>query len=271
MGFIWKYSEHGQAYEVLEIEMTEDGYAGDVIVLETDRSTAKLMDAAGEKAHGVLLHDVDYSVEATAHYIPVKADYVWEVPTTALKQYDDSDDRFTLCDLGTFTSGSMAIDATAHTFGQVQMIGLQDGESDDTTLNKALVKFNPARATYEANILPFMGTNVETVSADKTLDAGDSGVTQLVTADAKVITLPATVLGLSYTIVNGSLGYGDILVTISPNAADKIIGAGSTGTDNKDLLNTKATACPGDYVKLVGDGSLGWYVAEIAGTWAFQA
>lgn len=107
----------------------------------------------------------------------------------------------------------------------------------------------------------------ETVAVDKTLDAGDSGVFQIVTVDAKVITLPATVLGLTYTIINGGAD-GAVLVTVSPNASDKIAGAGLTAADNKDLLNTKATAKKGDMVRLFGDGVDGWFVQEIRGTWA---
>lgn len=109
----------------------------------------------------------------------------------------------------------------------------------------------------------------ETVAVDKTLDAGDSGVFQIVTVDAKVVTLPATVLGLTYTIINGGAD-GAVLVTVSPNASDKIAGAGFTAADDKDILNTKATAKKGDMVRLFGDGADGWFIQEIRGTWARQ-
>lgn len=110
-------------------------------------------------------------------------------------------------------------------------------------------------------------TQTETVSINKTLDSGDSGVFQLVDTDAVVVTLPATAVGLVYTIINVAADAA-ALVSISPNAADKILGNGFTATDDKDAQNTKATAKRGDMMRLVGDGSLGWYVAEVRGIWA---
>lgn len=110
----------------------------------------------------------------------------------------------------------------------------------------------------------------EFVSANKTLDEGDIGVAQVVTADAKTITLPATVVGYTYTIINGGPD-GTILVTVAPAAADKIMGNGFTSADNKAALNTKATAKRGDKLVLVGDGANGWMVQECVGTWARAA
>lgn len=107
----------------------------------------------------------------------------------------------------------------------------------------------------------------ETVAVDKTLDEGDSGVFQIVTVDAKTVTLPATALGLTYTIINGGAD-GAVLVTVSPNAADKIHGGGFTASDNKDALNTKATAKKGDMIRLLGDGAAGWFIQELRGIWA---
>jgi hypothetical protein len=110
----------------------------------------------------------------------------------------------------------------------------------------------------------------EDIADNITLDAQDSGKVFYVTADAKTITLPATVAGLTFTIVNGGAD-GAILVTISPNENDRIQGCDLTSADNKDLLNTKATAKFGDKVKLVGDGTNGWLIQYLSGTWARQA
>lgn len=107
----------------------------------------------------------------------------------------------------------------------------------------------------------------ETVADNKTLDEGDCGVIQNVTVDAKVVTLPSTVVGYSYTIRNGGAD-GTVAVNVSPAAADKIMGNGFTSADNKDAINTKATAKKGDYIKLVGDGANGWVITEVAGIWA---
>jgi hypothetical protein len=89
-----------------------------------------------------------------------------------------------------------------------------------------------------------------------------------ITVDGKVLTLPATAAGMTFWIVNRGSADGAVEIKISPGADDKIMGCGLTSADNKDLINTKATAKVGDYVKLVGDGASGWYVTEMKGTWA---
>lgn len=110
----------------------------------------------------------------------------------------------------------------------------------------------------------------ELVAVSKTLDIGDCGVAQVVTVDALVITLPSTVVGYSYTIINGAAD-GAVLVAVSPAAIDMIVGNGFTGADNKDALNTKVTAKRGDFIKIVGDGVNGWMVTSVRGTWAREA
>jgi hypothetical protein len=114
------------------------------------------------------------------------------------------------------------------------------------------------------------GSKNQAKTADYSLTAADSGVVTYVTADGKVVTLPATVVGMTFIIVNGCEdGQGGI--SISPQAADKIQGAGLTAADNKDLVSAKATARKGDFVKLVADGVDGYFVQEIRGTWAREA
>lgn len=100
----------------------------------------------------------------------------------------------------------------------------------------------------------------ETVTGAKTLDEGDGGIVQNVTATA-TITLPSTVAGATYPIRVGNAG---ITVTVSPPAADKIMGNGFTSADNKDLIFTNQPA--GSYVVLVGDGTNGYQVSRILGT-----
>lgn len=114
------------------------------------------------------------------------------------------------------------------------------------------------------------GQPTTTIAVDTTLAATDCGVVQVVTVDAKVVTLPATVVGLSFTIMNGGAD-GAILVKVSPNSADKISGNGFSAADNKAAQNTKATARKGDYIRLIGDGDLGWYITEVVGVWARES
>lgn len=106
----------------------------------------------------------------------------------------------------------------------------------------------------------------ENVTGNKTLDAGDSGVAQVVTANA-TITLPSTAAGLSYTIING--GDSDVTINVSPAAADQIIGNGFTAADNKDAINTNGFY--GEMLEIRGDGANGWHVVRVAGTWTREA
>ena len=121
---------------------------------------------------------------------------------------------------------------------------------------------------YDAGVLkdPHEGLTAETVSDNKTLDNQDTGKVFFVDTDAKAITLPA-VEGMKCRIVNAG-AFGTVLVTISPNSSDGIKGPDLTNTDDKDLLNTKATACRGDYVDIEYADATGWCVSKLVGTWA---
>ena len=131
--------------------------------------------------------------------------------------------------------------------------------------------------------------DVVTVTSSITLSEADSGKVYLIGTDALTITLPATVKGVYYTFINIGAD-GNNIITISPNASDKIQGSvvtsttpqadaavanGNvvliTGADDKDLINTKATANLGDRVTLLGDGSAGWYIDGGVGVWAEEA
>lgn len=128
------------------------------------------------------------------------------------------------------------------------------------------------------NNAPRKESLVEVISADISLTAADSGKIFLVATDALTITLPSTVAGLEYTFINSGAD-GNNIITVSPAAADAIHGtiilASSvvelSGVDDKDVINTKATANTGDMIKLVGDGSAGWYVLASTGIWASEA
>lgn len=108
----------------------------------------------------------------------------------------------------------------------------------------------------------------QTKSANYTMAATDSGYITKVDTASVTITLPSTAVGLVYHVETTTDGVG---LTISPAIADKIVGLGQAGTDNKDALLTNANARKGDYIKLFGDGADGWYVMEAQGTWTFEA
>ena len=101
-----------------------------------------------------------------------------------------------------------------------------------------------------------------------TTDSGKTFTNSL--TDGVVFTLPSIAIGNTVTFVNTAPN-GQADLTISPAAADGITYAGSS-TDNKDLINTKATAKYGDSVTLASlDGVVAWQVVDVRGIWAKEA
>ena len=122
-------------------------------------------------------------------------------------------------------------------------------------------KFNEAGLT---------GFNLENKSANYTVANGDSGKTLTSSTDGVVFTLPAISIGRVITFVNTAQDGANAL-TISPNANDGILYAGSL-TDNKDLINTKATSKVGDHVTLASFNSTAhWTVVSVQGIFAKEA
>jgi len=117
----------------------------------------------------------------------------------------------------------------------------------------------------------FVDSNSEEKTANYTvIITTDSGKTFVSTLDAIVFTLPSIAIGNTVTFVNMAPD-GTAALNISPAAADGITYAGSS-TDDKDLINTKATAKRGDFVTLASlDGVIAWQVVAARGIWAKQA
>ena len=98
----------------------------------------------------------------------------------------------------------------------------------------------------------------------------DSGKSLVSTLDGIVYTLPSIAIGNTVTFINMA-DDGQGALNISPAAADGITYDGSS-TDNKDLINTKATAKKGDNVTLASlDGVIAWQVVAARGVWAKEA
>ena len=80
--------------------------------------------------------------------------------------------------------------------------------------------------------------------------------------------------GVRFTFINSGAD-GNNIITLSPNASDKIMGSISnaaadsvcSASDDGDLVHTKASANKGDHVTLIGDGSDGWYITDGVGIW----
>lgn len=109
-------------------------------------------------------------------------------------------------------------------------------------------------------------------AATLTVAAADSGVPTRISYDGAVVTLPTSAPGLTYEFINDGNAEGAVGFSISPAAADSIIG-GKLGaaSANKDVINTKATAKPGDVLKVVGGAANTWVITRIAGVFAREA
>ena len=128
-----------------------------------------------------------------------------------------------------------------------------------------------AQTTFSGPVLEGKeGVNIETKTSNYTVTTADSGKTFVSSTDGVVFTLPAIAVGYSFKFVNNAPDGANAL-TLSPNASDGITYAGSS-TDNKDLINTKATSRQGDYVVIASlDGTTAWQVTEVRGTFAKES
>jgi len=116
---------------------------------------------------------------------------------------------------------------------------------------------------------PWAGRKAETLSAGTlTLDVEDTGKVICCTADA-VVTLAATAVENDVVLLNCG-PYGTVKISADPVADDKVQGPDIAGTNNKDLVNTKATAQRGDYVHLKNGEVNGPVVVTMKGTWATE-
>ena len=113
---------------------------------------------------------------------------------------------------------------------------------------------------------PHAGKTAQTVAADVTLTAKDSGKVLCVTATV-TITLPA-VEGMSGIRFLNCGAYGTVQIGIDPNDNDMIEAANIAGADKASIANTLATANRGDFVDLDYSDGNGWVVTKMKGTWA---
>ena len=128
-----------------------------------------------------------------------------------------------------------------------------------------------AQTTFSGPVLEGKeGVNIETKTSNYTVTTGDSGKTFVSSTDGVVFTLPAIAIGYSFKFVNNAPD-GTNALTLSPNASDGITYAGSS-TDDKDLINTKATSKQGDFVVISSlDGTGAWQVTQVRGTFAKES
>lgn len=116
---------------------------------------------------------------------------------------------------------------------------------------------------------PWKGRLAETLSAGTlTLDIQDSGKVICVTADAVVTTAVYTVK--SDVVLLNCGPYGTVSINVSPYSGELVQGPDIGGTTDKDLINTKATANRGDFVRLQGGDAGGALVVQKKGTWTTE-
>lgn len=109
-------------------------------------------------------------------------------------------------------------------------------------------------------------------AATQALTAAMTGQRFVGAVDA-VFTLPAVAVantGVSFTFECGALSAGTGL-KISPAAADYIGGNNLSITANKGLINDGATDRLGDSVRIYSNGTTGWIIEAIIGTWSKEA
>jgi N-acetylmuramoyl-L-alanine amidase CwlA len=116
-----------------------------------------------------------------------------------------------------------------------------------------------------------------TVTGSQDVNANQAGEEFNVATDALVITLPQITsnnLGMEFLFRNTGAD-GNNIITISPNASDAIHGTvgsvSSGGVDNKDWINTKATANKGDWCKIKAVALTDWYLTGGDGVWASES
>jgi len=140
-----------------------------------------------------------------------------------------------------------------------------DAAATDTHAYVKINKFDPRIPTFAqaARI---------TKAASANAAVTESGVCYDCTADNTVITLPATAVGLEFTVMNTAAD-GGALVEVDFQAADKNLGGLgiAAGGDGKKLSNTKVTAKKGDFITFTADGTDGYRIKAIRGTWAQEA
>jgi len=161
------------------------------------------------------------------------------------------------------TGAATQIGGDAQASGDVLLgSAVVDAAAADEFVYVAINKFDPRIPT-------FADAKRVTKSSSASAATTESGVCYDVTADNVVITLPATAAGLEFTVMNMAAD-GAALVEVDFQAADKNLGGLgiSAGGDGKKLSNTKATAKKGDFVTFVADGTDGYRIKAIRGTWA---
>ena len=222
-------------------------------------------------------------VDATGHARPLNA--ADRFAGFAEEKADNSDGVAAALRVRVIESGKIELSVTG---AVITDLGQPVYASDDDTFS-----FNPVGGAFVGFVHRFVSSGVavvafdalnyrdpwahltvrETLSGIKTFDAQDSGKLFCVDAagDGDALTLPAIADGFGGATILAIGAFGTTAVTISPAAADMILGPDMAGVDNKDLILTKATQRRGDFVSLMLGDADGYVVTALRGTWAAEA
>lgn len=123
---------------------------------------------------------------------------------------------------------------------------------------------------FDANVMvdPHDGLLAESNTTSFTIDAQDAAKAIFIAADAVTVTLPAVEGVGRFRVINAG-AFAAQIVTITPDVSDMIEGPNVTGVDGTSWINTKATACRGDYVDIKYGDANGWAVTKKRGIWAY--
>ena len=169
---------------------------------------------------------------------------------------------------------NITLDGLVHTLDDRDRVAAQlVAENANTFTNFNTFSAGKGFANGEADISGLTATTITTnTTAAVNTHSVQKGAYINCATDAVTVTLPAVVIGASFIIVN-SAADGGALLTVSPNGSDKFLVdiAGAAGTDDKDIVNTKATQRQYDFVHLIGVHADGWLIHNIRGTWVDQS
>ena len=161
-------------------------------------------------------------------------------------------------------NGNITLDGSTYDPGTIERVAAQ-------LVNENTNNFTVANTFQQPPVCSYSNA-IEVDAATLTIAYATHMGRPVIQLQACVFTLPAVadVKG-DIWIINGCVD--GTLMTVSPDGSDKFVWdvAGAAGTDDKDIVNTAATAKKGDYVKLRYGAAAGWAIKEMGGTWVDES
>ena len=219
-------------------------------------------------------------VDATGHAQPLTSSD--KFVGFAQRQADNSDGDAAAINVKTIKSGSVKLPVTGAVITDVgqPIFATDDNAFVFTPVGSVFIGFvrrwissGYVIVEFNAGVLisPWEGRVCEALgAATLTLNAEDTNKVIACTVTT-VVTLPATATALKNVTLLSVGPFGTVEISASPHSDDKIMGPDLAGVNNKDLINTAATARRGDFVTLNAGDTDGYTVAELKGTWAAEA